>query len=192
MRFSPHGKWQALTAAQVIAVHEPAFVWQARCRMAPLVTARVIDCYGKGQGWLEARLLRWVQVAYADGPETAKSELMRYLAELPWAPDAIRYNRALRWNSVDDRTFEVSADSVGGEARVRLTLDESGDIVDMRADDRPRMERGKAVPGNWFGLFSDYKEFSGYRIPARGEVGWDLAAGRFSYWRGEIIAFEAG
>jgi hypothetical protein len=54
------------------------------------------------------------------------------------------------------------------------------------------MERGKAVPGNWFGLFSDYKEFSGYRIPARGEVGWDLAAGRFSYWRGEIIAFEAG
>jgi len=192
MRFSPQGKWQALTAVQVVAVHEPGFVWRASCRMAPLMTAQVIDSYVRGEGRLEARLFRWVQVAHADGPETAKSELMRYLAELPWAPDAIRYNRLLRWRSVDDRTFEVSADSVGGEARVRLMLDEQGDIVGMRADDRPRIERGKAVPGKWFGVFSDYQELSGYRIPARGEVGWDLKAGQFVYWRGEIVAFEVG
>ena len=190
MRFSPLGKWQSLTAEQTFAIRRPGFVWHAYCRVAPLLTAEVVDSYVGGEGRLEARLFGSIRVANAAGPETAKGELMRYLAELAWAPDAIRYNRALRWNELGAREFEVSADSIGGEARVCLALDENGDIAGMRADDRPRLEDGKIVPGKWFGAFSGYKELAGYRIPTQGEVGWHLEAGPFVYWRGEIMALD--
>lgn len=190
MRFSPLGKWQSLTAEQAFAIRRPGFVWHAYCRVAPLLTAEVVDSYVGGEGRLEARLLGSIRVANAAGPETAKGELMRYLAELAWAPDAIRYNRALRWKQIGAREFEVSADSIGGEARVVLALDENGDIAGMRADDRPRLEDGKIVPGKWFGAFSGYKEFAGYRIPSQGEVGWELETGPFVYWRGETMALD--
>lgn len=188
MRFSPLGKWQSLTAEQAFAIRRPGFVWHAYCRDAPLLTAEVVDSYVGGEGRLEARLFGSIRVANAAGPETAKGELVRYLAELAWAPDAIRYNRALRWNELGAR--EVSADSVGGEARVVLALNENGDIAGMRADDHPRLEDGKIVPGKWFGAFSGYRELAGYRIPSQGEVGWELETGCFIYWRGEVVAFE--
>ena len=186
MRFPPRGKWRPFTAEQTIAIHEPGFVWHALCDVMPLVTAEVFDSYVGVEGRLEARLFGSVRVAKAAGPQTARAELMRYLAELAWVPDAIRYNPALRWRALDHRTFEVSADAAGGEARVCLIFNENGDIAGMKADDRPRTEGSKTVSGKWFGAFSGHKTLAGYRIPLCGEVGWELDTGRFTYWRGEI------
>jgi hypothetical protein len=52
----------------------------------------------------------------AAGTQISRSELIRYLAELAWAPHAI------------GKTVEVSAERVAGPARVRLVF-ENGDVV---------------------------------------------------------------
>ena len=98
-------------------------------------------------------------------------------------------NPQLRWREVAAETVEVSAESAGGPARVRMIFAE-GVVARIEADDRPRTERGRMVPSRWAGRFSEYRRFGAYLLPARAEVSWDLDAGCFACWRGEIMKFE--
>jgi hypothetical protein len=189
MRANPGDSWRPHTADQVIAIHEPGFVWLARLRVAPLTHARILDAYVKGQGLLEVRLLDSLRIARAVGPQISKGELMRYLAELAWAPHALLHNPHLHWREIDATTVEVSAGSTGGVARVRLTF-ENGDIARIEADDRPRAVGNRTIPTRWRGRFFDYRQVGGCRVPTRAEVSWLLDEGPFACWRGELIGFE--
>jgi hypothetical protein len=180
--------WRPFTAEQVISIHEPGFVWLARMQEAPLASARILDCYVDGEGLLEARLFGSLRLARAAGPQAGKGELMRYLAELAWAPHAMLHNPQLSWREIDATTVEVSAESPAGPARVRL-LFENGDITRIEADDRPRMVGRRIVPTRWQGRCSDYREMNGCRIPTRAVASWLLEDGPFEYWRGTVTAF---
>jgi hypothetical protein len=63
LRVNLRDSWRRFTAEQVISIHEPGFAWLARMQAAPLVSARVLDCYVGGEGILEARLFGSLQVA---------------------------------------------------------------------------------------------------------------------------------
>jgi hypothetical protein len=183
MRANLRGSWQPFTAGQVISIHQPGFVWLARMPAVPLLSAHVLDCYVDGEGLLEARLFGSLRLARAAGPQAAKGELMRYLAELAWAPHAMLHNPQLSWREIDATTAEVSAESPGGLARVRLIF-ENGDITRVEADDRPRMIGRRIVPARWQGRCCDYREVHGCRIPPRAVASWLLEEGPFEYWRG--------
>ena len=100
----------------------------------------------------------------ATGPDSDKGEMMRFLAELPWNPDAILNASALKWRQIDARTVEVSIQTAGGLAAVRHLFDENGDIAGIIADDRPYLIDGRTVPMQWIGRFRDYADFS-ERLP---------------------------
>ena len=189
MRSGPDDAWRPVSAEQTIQVHEPGFLWLARMRMAPLLPVQILDCYVDGQGYLEARLFGSIPVARAAGPEVSKGELMRYLAELAWAPHAMVRNARLRWREIDSSTIEVSADSPDGPARVRLVF-QDGDIIGIEADDRPRMVGTHAIPTPWRGRFLDHREVDGWRIPTRAEVSWILDGQSVTVWRGEVTAYH--
>jgi hypothetical protein len=188
MRALPGDPWRPLTADQVISVHEPGFVWRARMQMAPFLYAHILDSYLAGEGLLEVRLFGSLRIARAAGPQISRGELMRYLAELAWAPHAMRQNPYLSWREIDATTVEVSAESVGGPARVRLVF-ENGDIVRIEADDRPRSVGSCMVPTRWRGRFFDYREIDGCRIPTRAVVSWLSDEGSFDCWRGKVTGF---
>lgn len=42
----------------------------------------------------------------------------------------------------------------------------------------------------WIVSCSEWRTFDGIEIPARGDVGWSLASGYFSYYRWEILDVE--
>jgi len=157
----------------------------------PLLSARILDCYVDGEGLLEARLSGSLPLARLAGPETSGGELMRYLAELIWAPHAMRHNPALSsslWREIDATAVEVSASSAGGPARVRLIF-ENGDAARIEADDRPRAAGHSIVPTRWQGCCGDYREFEGCRIPTRAAVSWSLDDSPFEYWRSRVTAY---
>ena len=189
LRVNLRDSWRRFTAEQVISSHEPGFAWLARMQAAPLVSERVLDCYVGGEGILEARLFGSLQVARAAGPPAGKGELMRYLAELAWAPHAMLHNPQLSWREIDATTIEVSAESQAGPARVRL-LFENGDITRVDAADRPRMVGRRVVPTRWQAHCCDYREMNGCRIPTRAVASWLLEEGPFDYWRGRVTAFQ--
>lgn len=187
MRALPGDPWRPFTAEQVISVHEPGFAWLARMQATPLLWARILDCYVDGAGLVEARLLGSLRLARAAGPQASRGELMRYLAELAWAPHAMLHNPHLSWREIDANTIEVSAESTDGPARVRLVF-ENGDITRIEADDRPRAVHGRTILTRWHGRCFDYREMDGRRIPTRAVVSWLLEEGPFDYWRGRVTA----
>lgn len=189
MRLAPGRAWYRFTAEQQINVHAPGFVWRAHMRRAPLVSVHVLDAYEAGEGSLEARLLGWIRLARAAGAAVSRGELMRYLAELPWAPAAMLYNPQLRWRETEASVVEVEAESSGGPVRVRLVFDD-GDIVRTEADDRPRAVGTHFVPTAWAGRFFEYRDFNGWRIPTRAEAGWRSDGEFLAYWRGRITDYQ--
>jgi len=189
MQLKP-GRWLRFRASQEVRPDRVEFSWHARFRLAPGLAVHVRDWYRDGEGGLEARLLGVIPVARASGPETARSEAMRYLAELPWCPHAIANNHALEWREADDRSVEVATAVGSWRAAVTLRFDEAGDIVGAAAPDRPRQEGGRFVERAWSGEFSEYQELGGVRVPGRADVRWELPDGPFTYFRGRITNLE--
>jgi len=192
MQLAPDADWQALSAMQWVATGAPAFVWQAEQDVGFLPKVRVTDAYLPGAAELDVRLLGAVRVAHDAGDAVARGEAMRYLAELPWVPDAILGNPALRWREIDADWVEVATEAVGGPVAVRFRLDPAGDIVEMRASGRPARDgAGQTVLRDWQGHFRDYAQVGPRRIPAEAEVGY-VTDGRYrAYFRGRIVTYEA-
>jgi hypothetical protein len=197
MRMNPGDEWMNLQAEQVIGIRKTAFVWYAEQKKKLFVTMRVVDAFVDGSGHLNVRALGSLPIADMSGPGADEAELMRYLAELPWAPDAMLHNRQLRWRQLDEKTVEVEAGEGGTLAKVRLTFNDAGDIVAMEADSRGRSEGMEVVPRPWRGSYSDHRKIEGSfagetgyrRIPTKGEIGWVLDDGYFAYWRGQIATY---
>jgi len=171
-------------AVEEFAVDRVAFAWQARFAMLGPISLRVTDGYRPPEGSLEVRLLG-LPLRRDRGPEVARGEAFRYLAEIPWAPLAILANRELAWEQLDEARAEVSTRVAGERIAVRFLFDGT-EVVQTEAD-RPRLEAGGAVT-RWVGQYSDYMSFNGVRMPSRGEVSWELPGGPFTYWRGTITS----
>lgn len=189
MRLGPDKPWMPFTAEQRVQAETTEFVWHARFKMAPLVTGLVQDSYEQGQGRLDAKIWSVIPVAHARGPEIDQGEAQRYLAELPWCPMALVHNPELRYRELaSDRVrVWVHNQQIHDESTyVDLHFDAAGDIVVARTETRKHGEWAEP----WEGHFWDYRDFEGLRAPAKAEVAWETAQGRFVYWRGEITALQ--
>jgi hypothetical protein len=175
-------------AVEELAVAEVGFIWRAKVRIAPLVSMRVVDSYRAGKGSLDGRLFG-VPVARGRGQETNAGQAMRYLAELAWVPHALAANGELEWHQLEDDIVEVAARAGSSKVAVGLRFDRNGDILAAFAD-RPRREGGRFVPRHWIGIYGDYAELGGVRLPTRAEVRWELPDGPFTYWRGTVTSVE--
>ena len=186
----PGGRAMGFEALQQIDAGRVAFRWRARFGAGPLRPLVVTDAYEDGAGRLEGRLAG-VRLFRSQGPDVDRAQVMRYLAELAWLPDAGRANPAVRWTELAPGEAEVATDTAGGPVAVRLLLAAGGDVLGVSAPDRPRAEGRGAVPTPWRGTFSDHGDLGGVRVPRRAEVAWDLPEGPFVYWRAEVTALEA-
>jgi hypothetical protein len=126
--------WMSFTATQTISTHECAFDWRARAGPFGMVSAR--DALKNGEGQFDIMALGFIPLARAEHSSALlRGELMRYLAELAWAPDAILRNTELRWREDGPDKLAVSAGSRETAAEVVLSLDGQGRIASAFAPD---------------------------------------------------------
>jgi len=164
-------------------VRRPRFEWHAVTGPSGLIS--VIDAFHDDQPKLEVRLFRRLRIAGVNGGvAAAKGEIMRYLAELAWAPDAILHNHMLAWTVGGDCTLRASAGHGSALGAVEFRLDNDGRIGSVFAPDRPRKEASGFVEHPWQGRFFDYRQHEGRWLPFGGEVGWILDGQEFVVWRG--------
>jgi hypothetical protein len=181
--------WTPFTASQTISTQTCAFDWLARAGPFGLVTAR--DALADGEGRLDVTALGFISIARADHTAAlVRGELMRYLAELAWAPDAILHNAELRWREDGPDTLAVSAGSGDTASEVLLSLDGDGRIAGGFAPNRPRSATPPILPTPWRGRFSDYRQHEGRWLPFAGEVAWEIDGKEIIYWQGRVAQWE--
>lgn len=197
VRFSQTGRlrqkatasWSTFEGRQTIALDRCEFDWIARFGPAGVVSVR--DALMNGVGHLHVRALGFITLARAKpSAELTRGELIRYLAELPWAPDAILRNVGLRWRVDGPDRLVVGAGDGETAAEVTLTLDGEGRIVGAFAPDRGALIDGVTVPAPWRGAFADYRLHDGVWLPFAGEVSWEMPGAAFTYWQGRLGAWE--
>jgi hypothetical protein len=189
MRTDASHPWAAFRARQTIDLDRPAFEWRART--GPFGLVAVTDALtdtGPRLTVTALGLLPLAQVAADDA--LTKGELLRYLAELPLAPDAIIRNAALEWQVQNPTTFRVAATHLGVRAWVELTLGEDGLVASAFAPARPRLEGSRTVERPWRGHFSDYRDHQGRRIPFAAGIAWTIGGEVVPVWRGRMIDWE--
>ncbi len=191
LRLKPGGTFRRFDAWQVIALGRAGFLWDARQTSGPPLRWRVLDAYVGSEGILEARILGSLPVARAAGSDVTLGEAYRYLAELPWSPDAILGNPGLEWRLHGPDRAEVRMRTAEGTARVTFRFDSSGDIVEVEATGRPtRDSAGNSASYDWRGRFADYAWIGDRRVPETGEVGYVYPSGYEVYFRGRISEYR--
>lgn len=179
--------WKDFTAVQHVTAEPPGFLWDARIRMMPGLSARVHDAYARGEGFLHASLFGLVTVAHLrDRQETARGERMRFLAEAPWVPTVLLPGDRLRWEPVDETSANAVFTDGGTSVSLLFRFREDGLVESVRSEARPRMVGKKTVDAPWEGRWLRYETREGMRVPVEGEVAWLLPEGRMPYWRGKI------
>jgi len=188
MRGGAADRWRRFHAHQSIALTHPAFRWSART--GPLGAIGVVDALGPAGARLRVRALGLLPVAQAAPCDAlTKGEAMRYLAELPWAPDAMLLDRALDWQVLDDRRLRVSTGRGAARATVDLRLGQDGLVAEVSALDRPRLEGQTFVERPWRGRFTCYLFHAGRRLPYHAEVCWTLDGAEVPVWRGQLLTW---
>ena len=182
--------WMPFTAIQTISTRKCEFDWLARAGPLGMISAR--DALANGEGRLDVMALGFIPIARAaHTPALVRGELMRYLAELPWAPDAILHNTQLRWRKDGPDVLAVSAGSGETASEVVLSLDSEGRIAGGFALDRPRAAEAPILPTPWRGRFSDYRRHNDRWLPFSGEVAWEIDGKEIVYWQGSMTHWKA-
>ncbi len=182
--------WMAFTATQTISARACEFDWRARAGPFGVVSAN--DTLKNGEARFDIFALGFIPIARAEhSPALIRGELMRYLAEIAWAPDAILLNPALHWREDAPDRLAVSAGTGEGAAEVMFRLDNEGRIASAFAPDRPRSATAPVLPTPWRGRFSDYRLHGSAWLPFAGEVEWEIDAKLETYWQGRIEQWEA-
>jgi hypothetical protein len=181
--------WMPFTAAQTISTRRCNFDWLAHA--GPLGMISVRDALANGEGRLDVTALGFIPIGRAPHtPALVRGELMRYLAELPWAPDAILHNTQLRWRKDGPDTLAVSAGSGETASEVVLSLDSDGRIAGGFALDRPRSAMATVLLTPWRGWFSDYRRHTDRWLPFAGEVAWEIEGKEVVYFQARIERWE--
>ena len=181
--------WTAFTASQSISTRMCEFDWRARAGPFGMVSGR--DALKDSKGRFDIVALGFIPIARAEqSPALVRGELMRYLAELPWAPDAILHNTELRWRQDGPHTLSVSAGRGDTASQVMLSLDTEGRIAGAFSPDRPRSASVPFLPTPWRGRFSDYRHHDGKWLPFAGEVAWEIDGKESVYWQAHIEHWE--
>ncbi len=181
--------WMQFTATQTISTSDCAFDWLAKFTPFGVISARDALCDGVGR--LDIMAFGLIPIArMPHTPALVRGELMRYLAELAFAPDAILHNAALTWRVISADTLAVSAGTGETWSEVILSLDGEGRIGGAFALDRPRSATAPTLPTPWRGRFSDYRRHCDHWIPFAGEVAWEFDGREHTYWQGQLVEWD--
>jgi hypothetical protein len=157
-------------------------------RPFPLAWISATDRFTEGRGSMVIKLLSFITVGNAQGPEMDEGELQRYVAELICFPTAWLTD-AIEWQAIDASSVRATLRESGVAGSVVLHVNEHDQLTQVTAD-RYREEHGRYLLAPWSAQCNEYQDVEGMRIPTRIEITWHLASGEFTWFRVKITEIE--
>ena len=180
--------WQPFHATQLVTMHPPGFDWDARITMAPGMAIWVRDSYALGAGYLRAAVSGLVTVAeLRNTPESARGELMRYLAEAAWYPTALLPSQGVIWEGLDETSARATLCDGATTVTLEFTFGADHLIKTVFAAARPKSATESAP---WLCRIGGCEERDGMRVPVRGEVEWETSGGPVPYFQGTMTQID--
>ena len=177
------GKWMPIKAEQYFNIDSVEFIWKGK---VSFITA--VDKLINGEGSLTIRFFGLIKLAKAEGPEVNQGEALRFLAECIWFPSAFLKDY-IKWEAIDDTSAKATIKHRNINASAIFSFDESGAVTKINAK-RYYEESGNYKLEDWEISNFEYKEFSGFNLPYKGDVTWKLEKGDYCYDRIEIVDIE--
>jgi hypothetical protein len=188
-RVWPNSRWFRIEGRQYFSVARPGFVWTASIWPAPFIWIEARDRLLSGRGNMLVKAVSTFLIADAAGAEIDQGSSLRWLAECAWFPYAF-VGHEVEWEPIDAHWARVTLRHDGLPVSAEVEVADDGKLSQLRAKRYRDVGGGKAVLTPWTGLYREYREFSGFRVPSSVEVAWELERGSFSYARFRVTAFE--
>jgi len=186
--FFINGAWRPLRATQHFRTSPPAFVWDARIEMAPLMTAFVRDSYIDGDGGMRAAMFGVLTLADQSGQrELNLGALQRFLGEAIWMPTALLPSDRVTWTPRDDRSALATLTDGPNSVALLFEFGEDG-MVKSLSGDRFKEASGTYSLQTWQIQCDEPRERDRVLIPMHCEVAWVTNGVREPYWRGRITS----
>ncbi|MDH4198024.1 MAG: hypothetical protein OEW05_11485 [Candidatus Aminicenantes bacterium] len=180
-------RWSLFTAHQEFTVPPAGFVWDARVRLLPILSARIRDSYLAGRASMRGKLFGFIPVVNASGtPNLAQGALQRYLAEMVWFPTAFLPGQGVTWTAVDDSRALATLSDSGTTVSLEFQFNKRDEVAKVFTPGRYRQVGGDYVLTPWGGVHWNYEERQGVRIPTGYVVVWYLPDGNFDWLKGLI------
>lgn len=190
MRRSPDADWMTLRIEQHSFFDDPTrlFFMEGSMHGVPFVG---LHRYAGGAATMDVRIASLLKIADGKGPKMDQSETVTMFNDLCVFAPAALLDAQVTWEPIDAR--RVRGTYTNGEQRVsaELLFDEAGDLVDFVSFDRYESADGKTYRSfRWSTPLSDYRDFGGRRVAARGDAIWSYPEGEFVYGRFEIESID--
>ena len=155
-------QWRPFTPKQRVVTSvaglRPGFIWDARISMLPGIKVHVVGSYVAGKGRGQAAMLGlFTLTEVGGGGEMARVEFMRFFAETPWYPTALRFH-----------------------------FNDAGLIDSVRAEARGGLVGNEIVMRPWECGLSNHEVRAGMTVPMSGEAAWVRPDERKRYFIGSV------
>lgn len=185
MRLNKDQSWMPLTSRQYFTTDEPGFIWIAKIKAAPLIHIVGKDKYVSGKGNMLIKIMSLITVADGKGKEVDQGTLLRFLAEAVWFPTAALEDY-INWEKINDNSAKATMIYGDVKASGIFTFGDNGEVKNFTAE-RFKEQNGEYSLETWSIDVSAYRDFSGIKIPTKGEVIWKLADGDFNWYNFEVL-----
>jgi hypothetical protein len=163
--------WIPFEAEEYYTVNEPAFIWQAKMKMAPFFYATGRDRYYEGKGNMLIKLASTVTVADGKGYEIDQGTLLRFLNEIMWFPSAA-LSYYVNWEWIDKNSAKATMSYGDVTASAIFVFDEKGALVTMTADRYCDIGYGKFRMEKWATPIEAYGRINNILLPYKGTAMW--------------------
>ena len=175
--------WLPITGEEIFSVNPPGFIWKGVISMAPGVNVTARDYYIAPRGNMLIRAVGLVTIDDAKGPAIDQGAMMRYFAEMAWFPTALLPGPNVQWEAIDDASARLIARDAAHPEELTVTFDAEGRILTITAQARTFKSGSVERVAPWGGVYSDYREVDGLRVPFSAEVVWHFPEGDLPYAR---------
>ena len=173
-----------MSVEQSYTTNPPAFVWNARFKVAGLPLLRARDKYESGQGHMFGKIVGLFTVFDVSGEKVDQGTMLRYLSEMIWFPSAFLGNN-ISWESVDENSAQVTFTDYGKSVSGNMYFDEVGQLTNFIAE-RYREVDGEFSLDTWSTPITNYGMLAGLNLPIGGQAVWNLPSGDLVYAEVEV------
>lgn len=190
LRNGPDDKWMPMTAYQQSFANPPARLFLVESSMFG-VPFNAFHRYVGPEATFKVNLASLLTVVDAHGAEMNESETVTLLNDMFILAPATLIDPNIAWEEIDSQTVRATFTNAGKTVSAVVTFDGSGALVNFISDDRYRTIDGKTYEQlRWSTPVSDWHEFDGCKLPAKGRAIWTLPGGEFAYGQFEILEVQ--